>query len=280
MQLVSRQFPKHALNEIFHVYLVGDLHVGNIFLSEKELSNIVKRIAANDHNYVIFMGDLGEYITPSDRRWDAGVIAPWLKIDDIAECQRTYINDMLAPIRDKSLGMLWGNHEQKMRLFAHQHVHEHLCKDFNCNRYSDYNLGFSCYMLFKFHRTKTDMHMFTGAFTHGSGGAVTDASKLKKLHDFMDQHDADFYGYAHTHACKVDTRIELGVARSKKSLTGYRIRSRNKQGALTGCFFKSYEETNEASYGEQKNYRATPLGCAVIHLDPTQNTYSVESILL
>ena len=90
----------------------------------------------------------------------------------------------------------------------------------------------------------------------------------------MDQHDAHFYGYAHTHACKIDTRIELTT-----SLQTKKIISRNKVGALTGCFFRTYEMSEEASYGEQKNYRPTPIGCARIEVNPTEGTYQAEALI-
>lgn len=267
MKLVERRF-KHARGDLFYFYLLGDFHVGNIFVAEDEIIKFVKKIKDNPFAYWIGMGDLGEYITPSDPRWDQGVIAPWLKPDNIAEGQRVYINDLLGPIKDKCLGLLWGNHENKIRRKSHVNVHQNLCNDFKVQ-----NLGFSCFIHFHFTRGGAK-RVFRGAFTHGSGGAILDSSKLRKLHNFMDAHDANIYGYAHTHACKIDTRIELRTHLTKK-----KIISMNKVGALTGCFFKTYLMTDEASYGEQQNYRPTPIGCARIEVDPTEGTYKAEALI-
>lgn len=252
-------FKDMSRSDSLKIYLLGDLHLGTIFCVEKEVIRYVQ-IIKNDHEaWWIGMGDLAEYITPADKRWDFNVIADWVKPDNIAECQRIRINNILGPIKDKCLGMLWGNHEDKFRKYNFGNVHDNICKDFSTK-----NLGFSCFIKFHFERSGKSIRTVIGAFTHGKGGATTDTGKLKKLIDFMDQNEANFYGYAHTHACKVETRIELGMRAYKK---GKHI-SKNRVGILTGCFFRTYGDTEEASYGERQLYRPVPIGCGMIRVEP------------
>lgn len=278
---VAEKIFYHKLGDIFKIYFIGDIHLGNMFCVEKNVLKIVKLIKNDPLAFWISMGDLGEYITPRDKRWDLGVIAPWLRPDNIASGQRQRINELLGPVKHKCLGMLWGNHERDIRKYNFSHIHHDICQDFKT-----INLGFSCFYNFVFRRgtqeqdiagrkKRRSLPTFTilGAFTHGSGSATTDTSKLKKLLDFMDEHRANIYAYGHTHACKVETRIVLTLDHRRK------IKALNKMGALTGCFFRTYEETEEASYGEQKNYRPTPIGCAVVKIDPSERNYRMETLI-
>ena len=270
MIVTNAFFKDHSAGDIFSFYLIGDLHLGTIFCCEHEIEKYIKLIEEDPLAYWIGMGDMGEYITPSDKRWDDGVVAKWLHPDNIAEDIRIKLNDIFTPIKGKCLGMLWGNHERSFRKFNYGNVHQNLCNDFGVR-----NLGFSCFIHFKFQRKSSQSRrLFKGAFTHGTGSATTDTAKKKKLLDFMDRTDAHFYGYAHTHACDVSTKIYLGT-NVKKS----RLKSLNKVGLLTGCFFKTYGESNEASYGEQKLYAPLPIGCGVIRVNPHEGTYKGEILI-
>lgn len=263
----DRYFKDLSRGDSLKLYLLGDLHLGTVFCVEKEITKYVNIIKNDPWARWLSMGDLAEYITPADKRWDWNVIADWVKPDNIAECQRTRINDVLGPIKDKCLGMIWGNHEDKFRKYNFGNVHENICKDFNAQ-----NLGFSCFIKFHFQRIgggKT-IRVYIGAFTHGKGGAVTETGKLKKLMDFMDQNEANFYGYAHTHACKVATRIELGMKNTYEGKSGGHL-ARNRIGILTGCFFRTYGDNAEASYGERQLYRPVPIGCGMIEISPWNN---------
>jgi hypothetical protein len=270
MIIANREFLDHSYGDTFNIYFIGDEHLGTTDCAEHKIVQYVNMIKEDPFGYWIGMGDAGEYIAPDDKRWTWGKAADWLKIDNMAECTRKRYCEIYEPIRDKCLGRLFGNHEEKFHLHKYGDVHQNICDSLGVA-----NLGFSCFMSFHFKRKNSkSSRIITGCFTHGDGGATTEEGKLKKLHNLMDTHVANIYAYAHTHACKVSTRIDLGVDIKKKKLCDV-----VKLGVLTGCFFKTYGENQVPSYGEKKLYRALPLGCAVIRITPSQGTYRGEALI-
>jgi len=265
------EFNNHSYGDVFSIYLMGDEHLGTIASVTKPIEKYVKQIKDDPLARVISMGDRGEYITPSDPRWDSGVVDPWLRQDNIADDIRDMYHNYYDPIGKKFIGMLWGNHERKFRKYSHNDVHKNLCKDFNTK-----SLGRTCYIIFKFKRKNSNSkRVFIGAFSHGAGSSATKSAKLNKLKNFMNIHPrADFYGYAHTHDCDLYPKVELNVDTTNGTLI-----HRNKIGLLTGCFFKTYCETDEATYGEEKEYEPLPIGCAVIRINPSEGTYKGEILI-
>lgn len=257
MKTVKRCF-ECGRSDVISIYLIGDIHLGTILCEEGELQKYVKEIKGNPLAYWIGMGDLVDGIVPSDKRWDDGVISDWVHPDNVIEDERSRINDLLSPIKGQCLGLLYGNHEDKHRIYNHVNIHQNLCNDFGVE-----NLGFDCFMVFHFTRAKSSVRTLVGAFTHGSGHATTDTAKMAKLLAFMRNKNANIFGYAHTHGLDTKIKIELGVDIDK-----IQAKSKTKLGLLTGCFTKTYTDGTIAGYGEKRNYDPVPIGCGVIKIKP------------
>jgi len=227
---------------------------------EDLLREKVKEIDQDPIGRWVGTGDYGEYITARDYRWEPNqkVFPEWLEQDDIGQCIEDKACEILEPIAYKCDGLLYGNHDDDFRRHNHQNVHKHICK-----RLGVRNLGFSCQVRYLFHRENSnEKHMFKGCFTHGSTGSITDEGKLKALKRFMSYFPfADFYAYAHTHAINQHYEAPLDVNRNDE------IIDRNKVGVLTGCFFRTYTQGPEASYGERKLFSPNMLGCPKLIID-------------
>ena len=87
------------------IYPIGDIHAGTIHCVESDIKEKIREIKENPLAFWIGMGDLGEFITPSDKRWEpsAFAIAKWIQPDNIAECQRKWLKNLLKPIKDTQL---------------------------------------------------------------------------------------------------------------------------------------------------------------------------------
>ena len=212
------------------------------------------------------MGDSAEFITPSDKRWDSGVISDWLHPDNIATDQVNHYCDLFSPIADKCIGKLEGNHEVSIKQHNHDNVQKNICDKLNIT-----NLGYSCFIRFIFRRTKTETRSYTGMFTHGAGAAITAGSKLQRLQRLMDSFDADIVAQGHTHDLITYTKPYLKLADNNE------IKQRVKVGAMTGCWFRTYTQGVSASYGEQRNYPPVMLGSPVFELIPNLDILRVRS---
>lgn len=253
----------------FYLYLIGDLHLGTVHCAENEIRKKVAEIKDNPNALWIGMGDMAECITPSDKRWDpsALVIPDWVKHDDIAKCQSDKVIEFLSPIKDKCVGLLYGNHEDSIRKRNHDNIHKWICDGLELP-----NLGYSAFVHFIFRRRGSkEAHLVKGAFTHGTGGARTEGGKINYLTRFMRDFDANIYGYAHTHNIQLHSPDILGTTENLA------IKAKGKIGALTGCWFRTYTQGGVASYGEMKVYSPTRIGCPVFIITPDKGMVEAKA---
>jgi hypothetical protein len=253
-------------NSNFHLYAFGDIHAGTIHCVEEHVRRKVQEIKADENAMWIGMGDYGDFITPKDKRWSDGQISEWVDPADIGESVRVWLVDLFSPIKDKSIGLLYGNHEVSYSKQNDGKVHQHICKDLGLP-----NLSYSCFVRMHFNRIKsTEKHLITGCFTHGSGNAITEGAKLNNLVRFMKSFKADIYGYAHIHDYIPKSFTRLNVNDRGKITNDVAI------GAITGSWFRTYTQGINSSYGEQKVYPPNELCCAMFSINPNTGFIDVS----
>ena len=267
MQSVIIDIP-YNYKDTFKLYPFGDLHYGTKHCSEDKAREKIREIASEKNSFWVGMGDMGEFITPSDPRWDFGVIKDVVKPDNIAyELERGIVN-ILSPIKNTCLGMMEGNHEEAIRRHNHNDVHANICEKLGVT-----NLGFSSFIKLRFKRNNSnEVHDIDCFFTHGAGWAITAGSKMNRLLRMMHSFHATIYGVGHMH----DIIISPDVPYLTTNDAG-KIVQKVKKGAITGSWFTTYTEGAEASYGERRNYPPTSIGCPVFIIKPqTQNVSAVS----
>lgn len=266
MQAIDYEI-RHGRSDVISLYPLGDIHCGTIHCTENDLRRKIKEIRDNPFAYWIGMGDYGEFITPSDPRWEPSgrSVCSWVEQDNIAECQTEWIVDLLYPIKDKCIGLLTGNHEEAIRKHNHVNVQHNICK-----RLGVPNLGWTSFVHLYFKRTRTSSKLIKGVFAHGSGNALTRGAKLNKLERFMGEFIADIYAYAHMHDILESSSPRITTNKNLKLINVKRT------GVVTGSWFRTYTKGIAASYGEMKLYPPTTLGCPVFKLRPQDDVIWVE----
>lgn len=271
MQVKDITINYRMANPEIKLYLLGDLHAGTIHCVEHEIRRKVSEIKNSKNTYWIGMGDYAEFITPKDKRFDPNLksIAEWVEPDNLGHTQTKWLTELFMPIKHKCIGLLYGNHENSIRLYNHENVQQNLCDALVVD-----NLGYSCFVRFHFKReNSTESHLITGAFTHGSSGAITEGAKLMALMRWMKSMDADIYGYAHLHDYLEKSYSKMAVI--DKSGDKGKIKSKVASGVTTGSWFRTYTQGIQASYGEQKCYPPTEICCAVFTINP--NTGEIKT---
>lgn len=107
----EKKLPYGPLPSNFHLYLVGDPHIGNAAVSEKMIVRAVKDIKSKKHSRVALLGDHLETITVSDKRYDISVHGHRMARFN---AQRDRFMELFEPISDRVLWLLDGNHERKI----------------------------------------------------------------------------------------------------------------------------------------------------------------------
>ena len=251
-------------NPEIKLYLLGDIHAGTIHCVEHEVKRKIDELKNSKNTYWLGMGDYAEFITPKDKRFDPSLksIAEWVEPDNLGHSQTKRLTELFTPIKHKCIGLLYGNHENSIRIFNHENVQQNLCDALGVD-----NLGYSCFIRLHFQReNSTERHLITGAFTHGSSGAITEGAKLMALMRWMRSMDADIYGYAHLHDY-LEKSYSRMVVIDKNNKQG-KIKSKVVSGVTTGSWFRTYTQGIQSSYGEQKCYPPTEICCAMFTINP------------
>ena len=266
MEIQDWVVPYKISNSEFKLYCIGDIHAGTVHCVEDKIKAKVAEIAQEKNALWIGMGDYAEFITPKDKRFDPNQksIAGWVEPDNIAESQTKWVVDLFKPISKKCVGLLYGNHEESMRIFNHDNVQKNICERLNVK-----NLGFISFVRFFFRRENSnETHIISGVFTHGYGWAVTPGTKLNTLIAFMNKfggRNVLIYCYAHMHDIITHPRPYMTITDSP--FDHAKIKEQTEWGAISGSWFRTYTQGIIASYGEKKVYPPTVLGCAVFTIN-------------
>ena len=256
----------YSWSEEFRLYTPTDDHMGTKHHAEQALKRQIEEIKKDKHGLWIHLADKGEFIVPSDPRWDIDVIEDWVKQDNIATCQTKRWCDTYDPIQKQCIGLLEGNHEDAIRTHSHVDVQTNICERFKVD-----NLGYSCFIKFIFRRKNSaEAHSFIGFFTHGSGWAITKGAKLNKLQRVMEAFDADLYAMGHMHDLITDSKPYLTLDSNN------RIKQKEKVGAVAGCWFRTYSQDIRASYGEKRSFPPTAIGTVIFTIKPLKGEVSVS----
>ncbi len=259
MEVVETDISYKRSDAVKNLYFLGDIHCGTIAHCEDNLDDAIETIHDDKNALWIGPGDNGEFIVPDDPRWQQEMLAPWLRDveDDIAYWQAKYIVRKFKSIKDKCLGLSWGNHEEQYRRHKSGNVHTHICEELGVK-----NLGFSSFLDLIFKRESSkEHHLIRICGTHGSSNAITSSGKQNILTRWMNQNNAHIYWYGHMHDILHKSKEFLDVSQTHK------IISRESLGVVTGSFYKAYLQGVTATYAEKRNYPPNKIGYPMVKIN-------------
>ena len=267
MELARRRVKAPADGRPIHLYPLGDIHLGAAACDIEDFRKTVKQIAADPNGYWIGMGDYGDLIMPSDPRWAftghdwrrLGFVNGRPTVSNLGVEHRDLVERELAPIKDKCLGLLYGNHEAAFAKYYFIDVARYLAERFGVPM-----LGYTAlYRLeIEIKRGQKDhgqIWPLTIFAEHGAAGGGTDGNAVNNLQRRGLEFGADIYLKGHVHKYGVSQRTELCWGTKE-------LATRDRLFMLTGCYLKGYSEF-EVTYGERKGYAPSELGGGVVVLD-------------
>jgi hypothetical protein len=102
---------KNIMNK--KIVFMGDFHLGNVACDEELIKKKIRRIARMNNTFVFLMGDLIENAVNN-----VGVDEQLLSVD----YQLRKLKEIIAPIKDKILGCVLGNHETRTNKKSQSHI--------------------------------------------------------------------------------------------------------------------------------------------------------------
>jgi hypothetical protein len=268
---VIEKIIEYSRPDTFHLFPIGDSHLGSIHSAESDLQLEIEQIANTQNALMIGMGDYADCILKNDKRFDIGGLATWLEKDNIVESQRKKVVSIFEPIKPLILGMLAGNHEESIHLHNQDNIAKNICTDLGVPY-----AGYSCFFVLTFKRTKSnESHQYVIHAWHGSGAAQTEGARLMRLMRLVNEIQAHIYLMGHLHAMTQHTPDRLVCLRG-------RVKSIKLAATITGSWLTAYTQARNGnnptiSYAEMKGYLPSRIGCPVIHINPDKDEFSIES---
>ena len=273
------EYPSRA--DELTLWNLADCHIGAAACSLDRLEADIATIRDDPNSFWVGGGDYADYIPPGDPRFDADTIDPDLKVSDLGQLGKVLSNkvrDLFKPIKDKCLGLCFGNHEHKYERYQNQQdLHAHLCIDLEVP-----NLGFMGVFDVVFARNPkvkkprlsmdpgkpgTSRQQYRVLTFHGTSFATTPAGKINSIIKAMNYFDADWYFMGHVHEKNGHRAARIGWDEACTKMV-----QKETLGIITGAYLKTYEE-GITTYGEQKIYSPAILGASWIRCKPDKNEF-------
>jgi len=266
---------KHTLPNDHKIYLFSDLHIGSVLCYEKGLIKMIDQIKKEKNSYCIIGGDLAEAIVVDDPRFSINSIKRkyFTPLD-----QYNYITDLLEPIKDKILGILWGNHDIKISKYGN------FVKDIVCKRLNVPYAGFTSKFIITTGKAKNKKQIKI-FYSHGFGSVnstnpdpITQIAAMKKsvktkLRSKAGDCEIMCMGHSHkllvaeptSKLVLVDDGKEIKQMYTTDYNHGSLIPEDHRYYVNSGSFYKLYE-IGVDGYASQAGYDPTEMGYAVVNV--------------
>lgn len=278
MRVLTREFynVSGAVTNCYTLVPLGDIHIGSVACDEGLLKRVVDRIVGDEQCYWVGMGDYCEYVNLSDKRFDPTVLADWLQMGDLGDlvkAQTDRLLELLQPIAGKCLGLLQGNHEQRIAAKYERDVHSVIVNGVkSAGGFAEdhqLDLSFQGWILFKFYwtdRRRGGSQFIRGSFHHGFVGGKLAGAKALNMERWLWSHDCDFAVFGHSHT----TGITVAAAESIDRAANLHVVK--KRGGHCGTFMRSVNENGSSLYTERRGFFPSPVGGVEVQIIPGAKT--------
>lgn len=271
MKVVTHEINTPSRSDIIKITATGDEHLGAVDCDHRLLRQTFERIAAEENHYWIGLGDPCEFIAYSDKRFDPRDSDPRFALHNSFQKQADeYIKLVSIVPEERRIGLICGNHDDKVTTRYHYDVHEYICQALS--RRPNFSLGYSAFLKLRFRRAKTSSRMIKFCLHHGHGGGRRAGSKMNKVEDLAFAYPyCDVYMMGHCHDRFFRPAVATDCADSSDEL-----RERPRCLVMTGTY-KRAVTTHNSSWGEQKQFPPTSIGCVTLKIqpNPSNDTHAI-----
>lgn len=204
----------------WRLFLIADTHLGNAHCDEALIHEVIHRIEEDDRALWVHLGDICEYITRRDSRYDEQEYAQWLwGVGDVAAAQRDYAVRMFQPIGGKLVAACEGNHEASIYQHNDREVYKTWAEAVTGGK-RRVCLGHAGFLRVRYqlHYAKSRGSTFTLSLylSHGSGGGRTPSAPALRLRDMASNVEgADVVAMGHHHKAALLHQRKRRPGRSK-----------------------------------------------------------------
>ena len=236
--------------EQIEIHPMADLHIGDSMSDFKLIMERIEHIKNTPNAYCILDGDLMDTAVCTSIGDTYG--ANLQPMEQLKQCVKIF-----EPIKDKILGVLPGNHENRVYKSDGLDITEIMCSQLGIpEKYSPTTALLFIRFGKNTARTPHRPFLYSVYVTHGSGGGRKEGGKVNRLADLASIVDADIYIHAHTHLPLI----------FKESF--YRTCSSNSSVALVDkLFINTSAALNYGGYGDKAGFKPASKAAPVIYLN-------------
>ena len=188
LELIEHQFP-----DDINIYPISDVHLGAVEHAQREWQDFLNRVKDED-TYLILAGDL---LNNSVR--SAGFANPF---DEVLRPREAKIRmvEYLAPIKDKIICVVTGNHERRTYRDDDQDLTYDICAKLNIEHLYRENIAYMAISLGERPNEPKPKQTYNFAVMHGNGGGIYTGAAVNRNDLFgnvIDGLDCLFAGHVH-----------------------------------------------------------------------------------
>jgi len=255
---------QYANPDTFYLYPFSDAHLGSIESAEHALERKVIECANRGRlGLAVGIGDWCDCITNHDKRFQMNGLAKWVEPGNIVQSQRERAVEIFKPLTEQKqlLAVGTGNHEETIHRFHNDDITRNICKDLKVPY-----AGYHTFIILKFIRSKIQRFNLVIHMWHGAGAAQTEGARVMRLVRLVNEIQADVYLMGHLHAMTSHTPDRLYFQNGE-------IKSKRLAATITGSWLETYHQSEEGqtqdpTYGEEKGYKPSSIGCPIIRIKP------------
>lgn len=252
------------------IYLepIGDTHVGSPSFVKDKLMDRIDEIKREKERIWIGMGDYLDNIRPwrrmrPDSRWELSLLRGnpnWLE-------QWDEFVSLVKPIRDKCIGLLWGNHE--FSSFEEQEFEMMVKRDLGVPF-----LGSRAFVILTIKGRRVVKREWSILAVHGDFSGDTKGGALNRIKQLSQNTVANIYLYAHTHFKATDKGERIYILKEGDKVV---IKREPTISVLTGGFVDPYHVGVDTYYDKKPRGRDIRIGTVTVLIDPLEvKLYAVE----
>lgn len=263
METITKRIVYESRTDEFTLWFLGDLHIGSAACDEAAIAATVRAIRDDPFSYWVGLGDMAEFISRHDWRFRHGSLARWLRGldcdygDDLIAAEVDIVVDKLAPIADRCLALIAGNHEDKQLATFDRNVHREVCRRLGVLGMTDEAWIRLIFSTPQRHSVNLDIYAHHGWFAGRKSG-----SKVNNLHDLLLSWNVDIVAVGHGHERLIAPPLVTWRMGANKQLQEWR-----RYGVMTGSYMRAHT-AGITSYASAKGYRPNDIGAVRLFFCP------------
>ena len=173
-------------------YIVSDFHVGAEGCRKDAILKMIAT-AKKEEAHILILGDLGEATSASNKYFEFDSTDKEFIGNNMIGKQYRWIKNALKPVSTQIIGILTGNHDDRIAKVSQHDEVEELCEDLGTTYLKDMAM---ITMSFERRHKTCSYDIFC---VHGSGSTRSEGAAINKIKTAMIGRDADLYASGHSH---------------------------------------------------------------------------------